>query len=252
MPDPAPSTPRPRYRELAAKLREAITTGEYAETGRLPSEERLAREHGVSRGTVRQALTVLRTNGLVTSRRGTPRVILGTARTPNLYELMSFTHWARSIGEVPGARTIEVEHRPATNAEAEQLHLAPGDMIYLVLRLRTLSRKPVLVERMVYPERVGRLVAALKPDAVSHADPLVDEGLIVADLEHSIDVVAADVVDAGLLGCKKGSPLMRERRRATDPSGVPLHWSDDRFLPGTITFTVHNSAAMTAMSRRRG
>jgi GntR family transcriptional regulator len=243
---------RPRYRELAAKLREAITTGEYAETGRLPSEESLAQQYGVSRGTVRQALSVLRTNGLVTSRRGTPRVILGTQRTPNFYELMSFTHWARSIGEVPSGRTIEVEHRPADNLEAEQLQLEPGTMIYLVLRLRYLSRRPVLVERMAYPESVGRLVADLPVDAISHADPLVDEGLIVADLEHSIDVVAANALDAQLLGCEEGSPLMRERRRATDPAGVPLHWSDDRFLPGTLTFTVHNSAATTAMSRRRG
>jgi GntR family transcriptional regulator len=237
---------------LAAKLREAITTGEYAETGRLPSEESLAREHGVSRGTVRQALGVLRANGLVTSRRGTPRVILGTARTPNFYELMSFTHWARSIGEVPGARTIEVAHRPSDHLEAEQLQLEPGTMIYLVLRLRYLSRRPVLLERVAYPEQVGRLVADLRIDAPSHADPLVDEGLIVADLEHSIDVVAAEERDSELLGCEVGSPLMRERRRATDPAGIPLHWSDDRFLPGTISFSVHNSAAITAMARRRG
>ena len=56
---------------------------------------------------------MLRTNGLVTSRRGTPRVILGTARTQSFYELMSFTAWARAIGEEPGGRTITIDHRPA-------------------------------------------------------------------------------------------------------------------------------------------
>ncbi|HWU33269.1 MAG TPA: GntR family transcriptional regulator [Marmoricola sp.] len=246
------STRRPRYVELAARLREEITTGEYADTGRLPSEDSLAQQHGVSRGTVRQALSVLRTNGLITSRRGTPRVILGTARTPTFYELMSFTQWARAMGEVPGARTIEVNHRPAEPVEAEQLQLEPGAMIYQTLRVRTMSRRPVIVERMSYPEAVGELIANLRVDAPSHADPLVDAGLIVADLEHSIDVVTADATDASLLGIDEGDPLMRERRRATDPAGVPLHWAEDRIIPGTFVFTVHNSAATTAMSRRRG
>lgn len=244
--------PRPRYRELAAKLREAITTGEFAETGRLPSEESLAQQYGVSRGTVRQALSVLRTNGLVTSRRGTPRVILGTARTPSFYELLSFTHWARSVGEIPGGRTIAVEHRPAETVESEQLQLEPDAMVYAILRVRTLSRRPVMVERTVYPEAIGQPLADLRADATSHMDPLIDDGMVVADLEHSIDMVLAGEDDAKLLDCTPETPLIRERRRATDPAGVPLHWSDDRFLPGTVTFTVHNSAAITAMSRRRG
>ncbi|MFF5209595.1 hypothetical protein [Streptosporangium sp. NPDC000396] len=39
---------------------------------------------------------------------------------------------------------------------------------------------------------------------------------------------------------------------ATDPTGAPLEWSEDRYLPGTVAFTVHNSVATTTLSRRRG
>ncbi|MFJ1550255.1 GntR family transcriptional regulator [Streptomyces sp. NPDC088246] len=241
-----------RYRRLAADLREAIVAGAYGSDGRLPSEEKLAQQYGVSRGTVRQALAVLRTNGLVTSRRGTRRVVLGTARTQSFFELLSFTRWARSLGEEPGSRTIDIERRPAEPLECEQLSLAPGSQIHRVLRLRTLSRVPIMIERTLYPERIGALIERLDPHAISHTDPLAEEGVVFADTEHTIDLVYADADDARLLGCAPDAPLMRERRRATDQAGRPLMWSDDRFLPGTIAFTVHNSVATTALSRRRG
>ncbi|GLW99067.1 GntR family transcriptional regulator [Microtetraspora sp. NBRC 16547] len=241
-----------RYRRLAADLREAIASGAYGSGGRLPSEEELAQKYGVSRGTVRQALAVLRANGLVTSRRGSRRVVLGTARTQSFFELLSFTRWARSIGEEPGGRTVDVEHRLAGPLECELLGLLAGSQIYRVLRLRTLSRVPIMIERTIYPERIGAMIVRLEPDAVSHTEPLAEQGVVFADAEHTVDLVYADAEDARLLGCAEGGPLIRERRRATDPAGTPLEWSEDRYLPGTVSFTVHNSVAMTALSRRRG
>ncbi|GGT64813.1 GntR family transcriptional regulator [Streptomyces atratus] len=241
-----------RYRRLAADLREAITAGSFGSDGRLPSEEQLAQQYGVSRGTVRQALAVLRANGLVTSRRGTRRVVLGTARTQSFFELLSFTRWARALGEEPGGRTIDIESCPANPSECEQLGLEPGAQIYRVLRLRTLSRVPIMIERTLYPEHIGAMIARLEHDAMSHTESLTEEGVVFADTEHTIDLVHAEADDARLLGCAPDAPLMRERRRATDQAGRPLLWSDDRFVPGTIAFTVHNSVATTALLRRRG
>lgn len=61
---------RAAYRQLADALREHILSGAYRPGDKLPSESRLAREHGVGRETVRQALAVLRGEGLTTSARG--------------------------------------------------------------------------------------------------------------------------------------------------------------------------------------
>lgn len=237
------------YRRVAADLREAITSGSYGEAGRLPAEGALAEQYGVSRGTVRQALAMLRADGLVTSRRGTRRVVLGTARVQSFSELLSFTHWARSMGEEPGGRLESLIRRPADAAEREHLRLEPGTEVYVTLRLRTLSGTPVMVERTVYPPRVGEVVARLPADVVSHTEPLREHGILFTDADHTIDVVAANADDARLLGCRRGSPLLRERRRTTDPTGTPVEWSQDRYLPGTVAFSVHNSLAASALSR---
>ncbi|MDQ4214457.1 GntR family transcriptional regulator [Microbacterium capsulatum] len=236
---------------MAANIRASIESGGFGIDGRLPSEERLAEEHGVSRGTIRAALALLRANGVVTSRRGTRRVVLGTARTQSFEELLSFTAWARAHGEDPGARTLRVQRRPASAVERERLQLEPDAEIVEVRRLRLLGRTPVMLERTIYPARIGEAIAGLPAESLSHTAVLDAAGPVFADSEHMIDVVAADEIDAEALGCAVGTGLLREMRRTTDPSGVPLLWSEDRFLPGTVSFTVHNSATVTALARRR-
>ena len=244
--------PQTLYRRVAADLREAIAAGDYGSGGRLPAEGALAERYGVSRGTIRQALAVLRADGLVTSRRGTRRVVLDSApaRVQSFAELTSFARWARSIGERPGGRTVSVLRTPGEPVECEQLRLDHGSFVYRVLRLRTLSGRPVMVERSVYPEWVGELVERFPPEADSHSGLLEDHGVLFTDADHTIDVAPADADDARLLECRVGGALLRERRRSTDPTGTPVEWSDDRYLPGTVAFTVHNSTASTALSRR--
>ena len=65
--------PAPLYTQLADILREMITSGELQPRSPLPSESYLQQEQGVSRGTVRMAIGVLREEGLVItiSARGT-------------------------------------------------------------------------------------------------------------------------------------------------------------------------------------
>jgi GntR family transcriptional regulator len=109
-----------------------------------------------------------------------------------------------------------------------------------------------MVERSIYPERVGDVVARLPADAVSHTEPLMAHGILFTDAHHTIDLVGADADDARLLGCAVGEALLRERRRTTDPTGSPVEWSEDRYLPGEVAFTVHNSTAASTLGRRQG
>ena len=54
-----PMSPVPRYRQLAAILREAIETGQYPPGGRLPSEKTLVQTYGVARETASKAMDTL-------------------------------------------------------------------------------------------------------------------------------------------------------------------------------------------------
>jgi DNA-binding GntR family transcriptional regulator len=65
----------PRYRQIADELRDAMATGRLTPGSALPSETELMAAHGVSRATVRRALLVLESDGLITTHRGRGRYV---------------------------------------------------------------------------------------------------------------------------------------------------------------------------------
>ncbi|MEH0552555.1 GntR family transcriptional regulator [Streptomyces sp. B21-101] len=67
--DPAQSK-KPRYEQIADELRARIEAGDYAETGKLPSERVLTEEFDAARNTIRDALQLLRVDDLIESRGG--------------------------------------------------------------------------------------------------------------------------------------------------------------------------------------
>lgn len=58
------------YRQLAAVLRDRVRNGELAAGQRIPSEKDLHDEFGLARETIRRALAILRTEGLIEVRHG--------------------------------------------------------------------------------------------------------------------------------------------------------------------------------------
>ena len=237
------------YRKVAEDIKAAIAMGAYPAGTRLPSESELAERYSVSRGTIRQAFAALRADGVIASRRGARRVVLGGPRVQSFGELLSFSRWARALGEMPAGQVASMERRPAKPLEAERLALPAGAFVYYLVRVRLLSGRPVMIERGTYPDRVGALVAGMDMEKGSITERLEELGVVFADAEHVIDAVAASAEDARLLGIRPRVPMLRERRLTTDLAGVPVEWSDDRYLGSAVAFSVHNSTAVNALSR---
>lgn len=64
-----------KYIRLANILREQIKSNIYSEGNRLPTEEMLCTRYGVSRQTVREALKILKSEGLIETRQGSGTVV---------------------------------------------------------------------------------------------------------------------------------------------------------------------------------
>ena len=69
-----------KYEQLAEKLRQKIVDGQFAPGVKIPSENELTVSEGLSRQTVRQALSVLEREGQIIKRRGSGSVVTGRAR----------------------------------------------------------------------------------------------------------------------------------------------------------------------------
>jgi DNA-binding transcriptional regulator YhcF (GntR family) len=69
------------YQQIAAEIRHEIITGHLPVGGKLPSEHVLASEHQVARATIQSALRLLRTEGLIASRKGAGNYVTSLAAT---------------------------------------------------------------------------------------------------------------------------------------------------------------------------
>jgi GntR family transcriptional regulator, transcriptional repressor for pyruvate dehydrogenase complex len=112
----------PAYRKVAAALLERITDRSISEGERLPAEMELARQFGVHRGTVREALRELETNGVLKRERGSKLMMVtrparvdvaaGVSRALALHDVSFHDVWeALTALEPPMAATAARERK---------------------------------------------------------------------------------------------------------------------------------------------
>src|SRR5438034_11600799 len=75
--------PRRLYRQIAEQIRALIRSGEFVAGSRLPPERDLAKQLGVSRPSVREALIALEVEGLVEVKIGSGIYVLGSGNGPS-------------------------------------------------------------------------------------------------------------------------------------------------------------------------
>jgi GntR family transcriptional regulator len=238
------SRPLPRHAAIAHELREGIRSGDYPPGSPLPSEAQLSLQFDVSRGTVRQALAALRTEGVIVGGRGRAPVVRRPGLSQSFDQLVSFTMWARQLGRAPSARTLELARRPADPESAEQLGLEPRTPVFQYTRLRLLDGEPVMIERTTMIEPVGRLLLDCDLDGGSVYGQLGARGVEFSEADQTISAIAASGDDAALLGIPRRSPLLEVRRRALDPDGRALEWARDRYRGDAFEITIHNQHAL--------
>lgn len=227
-----------QYQIVAAHLRKQIKNGSLPPGAAIPSEAELCRQFDCARGTIRQAITALRNEGLVSSGQGRRTRVLGTVPSQSFDGVLSFSQWCHSSGIEPGQQTQYVMRRPADSEMAALLELPEGTPIVSVYRLRLMDGKKAMVERLNYPLEVGQHILSFDPDSGSIYQRLLDSGVDINYATRTIDAIPAEKEDAALLGIEPGTPMLRVRRRAYTLEGVPIEASDDRYVGTVANFTV--------------
>lgn len=231
-------TAQQRYAEIAAHLRSLISAGELSPGDELPSEAELCRQFSAARGTVRQAIAVLRHEGMISSGQGRRSRILETVPTQSFADNLSFTQWCRASGVEPGQVTQTVTKKKITPRLAVLLDQPDNAYVVSVYRLRLMDGQPAMVERLNYPLEVGQHILTFDTDSGSIYQRLRDSGIDFDSAIRTIDAIPAPEADAQLLNVAPGTPLLRVSRRAFTSAGHPIEASDDRYLFSKASFTV--------------
>ena len=132
--------------QAKANIKQRILDNEF-EDGRIPSETDLANELGVSRTTIRDALSRLENEGAVYRRQGSGTYVNGPGlqiRT-RLEEIWSYEAVLRAHGYTPSTQILEVRSRAAAKDGELDLEVAQGDELIVVDKLFLEDEQPVIL-----------------------------------------------------------------------------------------------------------
>ena len=149
-------SPIPRYVQLAGLFRQRIARGVWPTGGTLPSLDKLVLEFDVARVTVRQAMTLLAREGLVSPQRGRGTAVIGS---PGRDRWMRLETTLRELAEV--YRDDRPKLTLIDEASASP-HLEPGDgkpapRYHFLRRVHSRGDEAYCVISIYLDERVFRL-----------------------------------------------------------------------------------------------
>ncbi|MGW9534975.1 GntR family transcriptional regulator [Streptomyces anthocyanicus] len=148
-----------RARALADALRQQVTDDAFAD-GVLPDERDLGRRFGASRNAVRDALALLREEGLITRRRGVGTTVLLPKYAHGLDRLTGLAEELTGRGTVTNEVRVAVEVPALPAAIASRLEVPAGAGGVYVERLRRLDGLPLSLDTSYLTVDVGRAVLA--------------------------------------------------------------------------------------------
>jgi DNA-binding GntR family transcriptional regulator len=205
----------PLYHQIALTLRGR------AERGALSTEQQLCVEFGVSRSTVRQALGVLKQDGLLQSRRG-----VGTrfVAEPPARRLTSSIGDPLHAGLGTAEKVVSIERfEPPAEVRA---FLGIGDApVTRLVRVHSLKDAPLSVVVTCMPSQYAP--RTLRDSLHEHL--WRRHGLLQKRSVHRIGVARADTMVAPLLGVAIAEPVLHVQASAYLEDGRPIRWTDNYF-----------------------
>lgn len=211
----------PLYEVVARRLREEIEDGVFSDESRLPSEEEMAKLFGVSRPTVREALSALEKQGYLRRVHGVGTWINHNARMPigtGMERIISCTDYIRMFGYEPGTKMTHFEWVAATAKHVQDFG-RPLDKVGVLTRVRTADSEPLLVcYDIMPPEIIGEDFA---PEEMGESlfDYLKAKGVVLGSSEVSITATISDQILAEKLDVEVGVPLLLIDDLYFDPRG---------------------------------
>ena len=232
-----PADPRPLYQQLAALLRDQISSGELAPAAQMPTEADLATLYHASRNTVRGALNVLRAEGLVTSHQGRGNFVrsdppmkyfasLTGSRTKRLEANRQRDTFAQQIeaqGKTPKQISV-TEVIPASPEITSRLQLQDGDLVGVRRRVMYADDEPLQLGDSYYPFSVVEHSQIMNPaDIAEGTDQVLEDlGHTPTRYEDEITWRMPTSEEATKLHLEPGTPVGRLLRTSFDQNDRPV------------------------------
>ncbi|EAU41618.1 transcription regulator protein [Fulvimarina pelagi HTCC2506] len=213
---------RPLYAQVRDMLVKRLISGSWTPGMMLPSEFQIARELGVSQGTVRKALDAMTAEHLLIRRQGRGTFV---ALPEEGRILFKFFRLVADEGErlFPQSAVIARGRAAAEKNLVRKLRLADNADVWWIDRVRRLGEKPVIFERITLP--VSRFPGLGEMTEIpNNVYALYSErfGITIGKAEEKLKAASADAETAEHLRCPEGHPVLTIERVAMALDDTPI------------------------------
>lgn len=199
----------PAYTQMAKILRSKIARGEYSPGSRLPSESALAKMHGVSAMTARQAVSELEKEGLVNRVQGRGTFVRKIAVAKSSFELNSLSSVLADKDNL-AVRIVNTAVKKTPGLEKEILGIEPNQPVIVVERVLVHENEPFTlhISYTNFDPKSPAVESML--DTVVLTDLIFQEGYSIfkRGILHLLPT-CVDQREAGLLNLKTGENVFK-------------------------------------------
>jgi len=236
------------FQRLQADLAKLIA--ETPPGSRLMSEPDLAKQMGVSRATLREAMRTFETQGLIRRRQGSGTYVVGKFQVieAGLEVLESIETMARRMNLEVSVSDLHIEQMNADKNIAEGLCVEEGTPYVRVRRVMRAESRPVSYLIDALP------VDILKPDDLANEfrgsvlDYLIGSGVDLQVSRAAISATNAIAEVAKALEIQRDDVLLRFASQLYDGKGKLVDYSMSYFIPGYFHFHVNRRIGNGATS----
>jgi len=217
--------------DARTRVLDLIAQRELRSGDRVGAERELAESLGVSRSTLRQALGILESSGVVRSVSGRSGGIFvaGPKVERDLSQIVGIPELLRGQGFTAGSRLVSVSVVPADEKSAAALNLAPGAFVVSIVRIRLADGVPISLEHARLP--ADKVPGLPERELGGSLYELLEReyGLHPHEATERIEVMHATTDEASILGIRLGDALLSVQRTTVDADGEPFEFSHDLF-----------------------
>jgi GntR family transcriptional regulator len=214
---------RPLYLQLRDALAERIASGEWKPGVTIPNEGDLAREFGVSAGTMRKALDLMEGDRLLTRRQGRGTFVNDQASQ----ELaLRFCNVRLPTGErvADTVQALEITEGSANPVESRRLGLGNDDAVFRMTRVRLRKEQAYMAETVVLP---AALFPGLPEDRTVSPRIIAlcqKYGILLGKAEERVSLGSATPAVAKTLGIPAATSTLVLDRVVLALDGRPVEW----------------------------
>jgi GntR family transcriptional regulator len=207
---------------------------------RLPSEPDLAKELGVSRATLREAMRTFETQGLIRRRQGSGTFVVGKVQAldSGLEVLESLETMAKRLDLEISVSDLHVEQVIADEDLAAGLNVAVGSQLLCVRRVVRTDGRPVAYLVDTLPEDILHVGDLSTDFHGSVLDYLLGRGDPLKTSRANVSAIGATAEVAKALEIQRGDVLLHFYSQLFDVNNKVVDYSLSYFIPGYFHFHV--------------